>query len=121
MVLAICDCHRNLQKERAAPGDGAIVGSMAMQQATSVERALWPAIPVGRIMRPLSPEDTVTPETDAFTALAQMRRTGQSRLVVLQRGSLLGIVSSRDLLEILSLEQELHRHGSRPTGPLVPQ
>ncbi len=101
--------------------DGSIVGSMAMQQATSVERALWPAIPVGRIMRPLSPDDTITPETDAFTALVQMRRTGQGRLVVVQHGSLFGMVSSRDLLDILSLEQELHRHGSRPAGPLVPR
>ena len=101
--------------------DGTVVGSMSIQQATSVDRELWPAVPVGRAMRVLVPEDAVTAETDAFTALMQMRRTGQSRLMVLHQGALSGIVSSRDLLDILSLEQELHRHGSRPTGSLVPQ
>ena len=49
-------------------------------------------------------------------ALMQMRRTGQSRLMVLHHGRLFGMVSSRDLLDILSLEQELHGYRSRPTG-----
>ena len=92
-----------------------------MQQAASVDRALWPAIAVSQIMRPISPEDAVGPDTDAFTTLMQMRRSGQSRLMVLRHGRLLGMVSSRDLLNILALEQELHRYRSRPTGPLVPQ
>ena len=101
--------------------DGTVVGSMAMQQAASVERTLWPSIRVGQIMRPLSPDDAVETDTDAFTALMQMRRTGQSRLVVLHHGKLFGMVSSRDLLDILSLDQELRGYRSRPTGPPVPQ
>jgi CBS domain-containing protein len=72
-------------------------------------------------MRHLSPDDTVGPEADAFTALAQMRRTGQSRLMVLHHGKLFGMISSRDLLDILSLEQELQRYKAPPTSPLVPQ
>jgi Zn-dependent protease/predicted transcriptional regulator len=101
--------------------DGTVVGSVAMQQAASVDRALWPTIPVRRIMRPVSPDDAVEPDTDAYTALMQMRRSGQSRLMVLHHGRLFGMVSSRDLLDILSLERELHGYRSRPTGPLVPQ
>ena len=101
--------------------DGTVVGSMAMQQAASVERTLWPSIRVGQIMRPFSPDDAIEPDTDAFAALMQMRRTGQSRLVVLHHGRLFGMVSSRDLLDILSLDQELRGYRSRPTGPPVPQ
>lgn len=100
--------------------DGTVVGSVTMQQAASMDRTLWPAVPIGQIMRLLSPEDVVGPDTDAFVTLMQMRRTGLSRLMVLHHGRLFGMVSSRDLLDILSLEQELHRYRSPPTNQLAP-
>jgi CBS domain-containing protein len=87
--------------------DGAIVGSVAMQQVGAVDRTLWPTARVGQVMRRLSSDDCVGPDADAFTALSQIRRTGQSRLMVLHHGRLLGMISSRDLLDVLSLEQEL--------------
>jgi predicted transcriptional regulator len=101
--------------------DGTVVGSVTLQQAASMDRTLWPAVPIGQIMRHLSPEDAVGPDTDSFATLMQMRRTGQSRLMVLHHGRLFGMVSSRDLLDILSLEQELHRYRSPPTNQLAPQ
>ncbi len=96
--------------------DGVVVGVVATQQAAAVDRTLWPTLPVGRIMRPLSRDDAVAPETNAFAALTQMRRTGNSRLVVLRQGALLGILSSRDLLQVLSLEQEARGRGHWGTG-----
>jgi Zn-dependent protease len=101
--------------------DGLAVGSVAMQQAASVDRTLWPAVPISQIMRSLSPDNAVAPDTDAFTTLMQMRRTRQTRLMVLHHGRLFGIVSSRDLLDVLSLERELHRYRSPPTKLLVSQ
>lgn len=95
---------------------GTVLGTVATQQAAAVDRTLWSTSPVRRIMRPLSPDDTVTSDTNAFVALAQMRRTGHSRLMVLSHGALAGILSSRDLLEVLSLEQELHGRGTRGPG-----
>lgn len=86
-----------------------VLGTVEMRQAAAVDRAEWPMVPVVRIMRPLSRDDTVAPQTDAFTALEQMRRTGRSRLVAVQGGRLVGIVSSKDLLDVLSLDQELRR------------
>lgn len=64
-------------------------------------------------MRPLSPDDAVAPEADAFAALTQIRRTRRSRLMVLRDARLLGIVSSRDLLDTLALEQELRGGSAR--------
>ena len=100
---------------------GIVLGSVATPQAAAVDRGSWSTVPIGRIMRPLSADDVVAPETNAFAALAQMRRTGQSRLMVLRGRQLLGIVSSRDLLEVLSLEQELRHSRSRFAGPLAQQ
>lgn len=87
---------------------GTVLGSVAMEQAAMIDRSQWPFVPVGEIMRPLSSDDVVSPDADTFTALTQMRRSGQSRLMVLHHGRLLGMISSRDLLDVLSLEQELH-------------
>lgn len=94
--------------------DGTVIGSASMQQAASVDRALWPAVPLGQVMRPLSPDDVVAPDTDAFATLTQMRRSGQSRLMVLYHGSLIGMVSTRNLLDALSIERDLHSYKSPP-------
>ena len=106
--------------------DGEVVGSVEMRQAASIDRALWPTVPLAQIMRPLSPDDVIGPDTNASTTLMQMRRTGQSRLMILHNGRLFGVVSSRDLLDALSIEQELHRYESPPNGsprtnPRVPR
>jgi len=39
--------------------------------------------------------------------------------MVLRDGALFGIVSSRDLLNVLALERELHQSKSRATGLLA--
>jgi Zn-dependent protease/predicted transcriptional regulator len=89
--------------------DGEVLGTVETRQTAAVERAQWPMLPIVRIMRPLSRDDTVAPEADAYAALEQMRRTGQTRLVAMQGGRLVGIVSSKDLLDVLSLDRELGR------------
>lgn len=94
-----------------------IVGSIGTQQITAVDRARGPMVALGGIMRPASADDTVAPETSAFDALAHMGHTGQSRLMVARNDRLLGIVSSRDLLDTLSLETKPDRDGLRTTGP----
>jgi Zn-dependent protease/predicted transcriptional regulator len=96
--------------------DGLVVGSVDTRRVAELDRAFWPTVPLSRIMRPLSPDDAVAPEISAFAALAQMRRTGQSRLMVVRDQQLLGIVSSRDLLDVLSIEQEFDRRGFRTSG-----
>lgn len=96
---------------------GSVVGSIDTRQLASVDRGAWPETPVSRIMRPLVPDDAVSAEASAFAALGQMRRTERSRLMVIRDRRLLGIVTSRDLLNILSLEQELGGRASRAPEP----
>ncbi len=101
--------------------DGTVVGSVDTHQIAALDRTFWPTVPLHRVMRPLCRDDIVAPETSAFAALMQMRRTGRSRLMVLHGGALFGIVTSRDLLDVLSLERELHQYKSGATGLLVPR
>jgi CBS domain-containing protein len=58
-------------------------------------------------MEPCSPDNTVTPETDALEAMTKMQRTGRSPLLVVSRGQLVGLLSLRDLLELFALKLEL--------------
>ena len=88
--------------------DGVVVGSIAMEHVGAVNRELWTATQIGQVMRRPASDDFVAPDADAFSVLTQMRRSGQSRLMVLRHGRLSGMISSRDLLDVLSLEQELH-------------
>jgi CBS domain-containing protein len=46
-------------------------------------------------------------EADAAEALAQMQRSGQTRLFVVEGGSLVGILTLTDLLDFLELKIEL--------------
>jgi CBS domain-containing protein len=57
----------------------------------------------------------VSPDADALDALGRMRRTGSSRLLVVERDRLVGMVSLKDLLRFLSLKIELEDAG--PPAP----
>jgi CBS domain-containing protein len=56
-----------------------------------------------------SADTAVTPDTGALQALARMRQSSRSRLLVVEKGHLAGILSVRDLLDFLSLELEMEK------------
>ena len=63
---------------------------------------------VGQQMVPLSQDNGIAPDANAAMALAQMQRTGLSRLLVVENGRLVGIISLKDLLDHLMLASELN-------------
>jgi len=79
----------------------------------------WDQRTVAEIMEPCSEDNTVAPETDTLEAMTKMQRTGRSPLLVVSRGQLLGILSLRDLLELLTLGLELE--GGRRQAAARPQ
>jgi len=54
-----------------------------------------------------SENNTIDPEADSVEALAAMRRSNASRLMVVKDGQLAGIITLKDMLEFLSLKVEL--------------
>lgn len=52
-------------------------------------------------------ENTINKDTDAVKALSIMRKTGNSRLMVVEDSKLLGIVALKDMLNFLSLKIDL--------------
>ena len=87
--------------------NGALIGQVGTQQAAAVERSLWPSVPVAEIAIPCRAEEVVDPALAAMAALTRMQRTGVTRLFVVDKGRLVGILGLRDLMELLSTRTEL--------------
>ena len=93
--------------------NGRAMGQIGLKEVKSLTPAERSQRRVRQAMTPLSPEGAIAPRADAATALAQMQRTGRSRLLVVENGRLEGIICLKDLLDQLTLRSEL--------APMPPQ
>jgi predicted transcriptional regulator len=59
------------------------------------------------VLQPCAEGNTLEADTDAQEALARMNRLGTSRLMVTERGRLVGIVTLKDLMALIALKAEL--------------
>jgi CBS domain-containing protein len=87
--------------------EGRLLGCVTTAQISAIDEGEWDQRSVAEIMEPCSPDNTVTPETDALEAMTKMQRTGRSPFLVVSRGQLVGLLSPRDLLELFALKLEL--------------
>lgn len=109
--------YRYHHREFPIARNGRLLGRIGTAQVAELERDLWPLTDVSAIAAPCTPADIIAPETGVMDALAQMARSGRGRLFVVSEGRLIGVISQRDLLELLSAKLELaggRRAGSRP-------
>jgi len=84
-----------------------LLGCVTTRQVKEVPRQQWSSRTVADIVRPCMKENTVSASTDALQALAIMNRTGNSRLMVVEDGRLVGIITLKDLLRFLALKMDL--------------
>lgn len=84
-----------------------LLGCISTEQVKQVPREQWDDIVVGDIVKPCSAENTISPHTDAVKALSIMNRTGNSRLMVVDEGRLVGVVTLKDMLKFLDLKINL--------------
>ncbi|HTR20377.1 MAG TPA: site-2 protease family protein [Gemmatimonadales bacterium] len=87
--------------------NGRLLGTISTQAVKQVPRAEWGRRTVGALALPQSEANAIRPDTDALQALGLMRKTGQPRLLVVDEGRLVGILTLRDLLDFLALKVEL--------------
>lgn len=86
--------------------NGQVVGFITTAQVKEIPRDQWSAQTVGEVAEPWSPDNTVSPDTDAIDAMKKMNETGLSRMLVMEAGCLVGVLSLKDLLKFLSLKIE---------------
>ncbi|MEO3429127.1 site-2 protease family protein [Pelagibius sp. CAU 1746] len=91
--------------------EGHLLGAISARQVKTVPREAWPYRRVDELMAPCTEENTVDPGMDAIEAMALMRRTGASRLIVAVGDRLVGIVVLKDMLELFSLKMDLEGQG----------
>jgi CBS domain-containing protein len=99
--------------------DGRLLGCITTAQVSAIDGEQWDQRRVAEIMEPCSEDNTVAPETDTLEAMTKMQRTARSPLLVVSRGRLVGILSLRDLLELLTLRLEIE--GGRRQAAVRPQ
>jgi CBS domain-containing protein len=84
-----------------------LAGCVTTSGVKQVPRDEWARHTVGEVLQPCTAENTISPDTDALNALAQISTSGVSRLMVVDRDRLVGIVSLKDLMSFLATKLDL--------------
>jgi Zn-dependent protease/predicted transcriptional regulator len=90
---------------------GELIGCIASRQVKDIPRDQWTSRTVGNVASGCSPENTIDPAADALKALSVMSRTGNSRLMVIEDGRLVGIITLKDIMGFISIKLELDEYG----------
>lgn len=87
--------------------DGRLIGCVTTKGIKELDRSEWSRQTVGSIAQPCDESNTVPPDMDALDALTLMGRSGVSRVMVVENGQLLGILTLKDLMNLLQRKLEL--------------
>ena len=83
--------------------DGRLVGLITTFEIQSVPPSLWPWRRVEQVMRPHSESLVIEPDIPVMHALERMAREGWDRLVVMQDGEMVGLVTHSAIVRYLQL------------------
>ena len=86
---------------------GRVLGSISMKELKDVPRDRWEATTIAAAMLPATEANMIEAKVEAMAALLAMQRQKASRLMVVENGALVGVLSLKDLLKRLSLQLEL--------------
>ena len=84
-----------------------LMGVVTINQLKEVPRGEWGSHTVKEIAETCTEGNTIDPEADATQAIEKMNRVGTSRLMVIDRGKLVGILALRDLLKFLAIKMDM--------------
>lgn len=84
-----------------------LLGCVTTKQIKDIPKEEWEQRTVGEVAKDCSTDNSISPQADAVKALSTMKRTGNSRLMVVENSHLVGIVALKDMLNYLALKVEL--------------
>jgi len=87
--------------------DHRLLGSAGIREVKMLPREEWARRRVADILAPCTAANTVGAETDAVKAMAIMRQSGNTRLMVVEDGRLVGMLVLKDMLELFALKMDL--------------
>lgn len=89
--------------------DSRPLGYISVKEVQSVPKDEWNRRKVGEVMESCSRENTIESNTDAMKAWSIMNQSSKSRLMVVEKGRLVGIIALRDLMKFISLKLDLEQ------------
>ena len=112
-IPAQCTLHEAVNQYFQAYGYGGfpvlddrrLVGLVTVFEVQSVAPALWAWRQVEQVMRPVSESLVITPEVPVIHAMERMARGGWDRLVVMQDGEIVGLVTQSAIVHVLQLRR----------------
>jgi len=93
-----------------------LVGGVTIREIKEVPHENWDAVKVGDIAFACTPDNTIAANKDAAKALSKMQHNRVSRLMVTEGNRLVGIVTLKDMLRLLTLRLDLE--GGEKSGAL---
>jgi Zn-dependent protease/predicted transcriptional regulator len=87
--------------------DGRLVGVVSLQNVKHVPEEERPRTTVGEVMYDVGEDDKTSPDASLAEALSQMNRTQSARLMVMERGSMAGIITKAGLLRFVEIKRIL--------------
>ena len=85
--------------------EGRVVGLIAVQDVQAISQGLWTWRTVTDVMRSASPELFIQPEWSIMQAMEHMVRTGFDRLVVMEGGRPVGLITGSAVARFLQLHK----------------
>ena len=86
-----------------------LIGFVNTHMVKEIPKENWKLRKVGEIASACSDENCVRPDADAMDALSKMSRSGNSRLLVLEDGELVGILTLKDMMTFLSMKMDIEK------------
>jgi Zn-dependent protease/predicted transcriptional regulator len=97
-----------------------LMGCVSTEQVKQMPRSEWNQHSLREITQPCSPQNTVTPDTNAANVLSIMSHEGDRGLIVVDNKRVVAFVSPKDLLHFLSAKLELEGQETRSGGKNIP-
>jgi Zn-dependent protease/CBS domain-containing protein len=91
--------------------DGRFQGMVTLRALQQVPRENWPAVRAGELAGRQGPSSTLRPQDPLLQAMQKLAESRESRLPVLENGSLVGLLCGRDIIDFLQVRAGLNlRH-----------
>jgi Zn-dependent protease len=84
-----------------------LIGCVHMNKVKEIDRAKWEEHKVRELAMDCSGDNTISPQEDVTDAMTLMNKTGNSRLMVVEKGELRGIIAQKDIMGYLSIRMEM--------------
>jgi len=86
---------------------GRLAGCATLNQVKEIPKEEWDLRRVADLSKACSMDNTVSPDDQVLSALSLMSRTNASRLIVVEGDRLVGVITLKDIMRVLSIKADL--------------